>query len=128
MYQVREYLSILFLTLLVFVKELNCISRCDSYEINVDHLGSDIYNRQVPDIGSCCRLCLNEPRCTLWTYVRSTQQCWLKYEIPTIRVISFDSKYFNQIFNEKIVLIYAFLRSIWSHFEESNYPCTCSNN
>ena len=67
------------------------LSQCsDKIEVNVDYKGDDIRYFLTDNIENCCRSCVQEAKCGIWTYVYGTKMCYLKYGNSLLRVVSSD--------------------------------------
>ncbi len=65
-----------------------------SYEINIDYLGQDLTSipNYLDNSDLCCKSCLLNEHCQLWTYVSRTRACWLKSSSGSLRITSFGSE------------------------------------
>lgn len=48
-------------------------------EENIDYNGNDILNTKADDSQLCAKHCLDNQKCSFWTYRPSTRDCWLKH-------------------------------------------------
>ena len=72
-----------------------------SYETDVDYLGQDLSTvpNYLDNSGLCCKSCLFNDHCQIWTYIPRTRACWLKSPSGSLRITSFGSKAFFFILN-----------------------------
>ena len=86
-------ITVIFLTILLYLVDFS-IQQCN-FETNIDYFGNDI-NPTAPVYLStqdlCCQLCQHTAECQAWTYLPSTQACWLKRNIGNLRIISAGSE------------------------------------
>ena len=76
-----------------------------SYESDVDYLGQDLnaLPEYLDSADLCCKACMFNENCQIWTYIPNTKACWLKSPSGSIRITSFGSR---QIFlNTKIYIV-----------------------
>ena len=67
-----------------------------TFENDIDYLGQDLTTlpNYLDNPGLCCKSCLFNEKCKLWTYLPETKACWLKSTSASIRITSFGVKYY----------------------------------
>ena len=84
--------------LLIFfrAKQNLCHEETCSYENDIDYLGQDLtlLPNYLDNPGLCCKSCIFNENCQIWTYVPRTGACWLKSSSGSLRITSYGSIFF----------------------------------
>lgn len=89
-------ISVFVLSCIIVIANCQC-----PYEQDVDYFGNDLYPNQFIYYSTqdlCCAACQTNANCQAWTYLPSTQACWLKRQIGSLRVSSPGSKKIYSIY------------------------------
>ncbi len=110
----------------LFILNINC--QCSpSFELNVDFKENDLLPTPLftGDVDLCCAACRSHTLCQAWTYVPTSQACWLKNTTNITRTISSGRNnkpflYNINIFCNKFFFYFISLFRLFRNFTKSS--------